>query len=70
MAKPKTAPRPQAFDVVMLRNGATELTATFQDFRLVKVMASDPLEAMQTVEEYHGMFACKHRPKSRRSRRN
>ena len=65
MAKPKTAPRPQAFDVVMLRNGVNEATATRKDFRRVTVMATDPLEALQTVTEYHGMFAVKRRPKRR-----
>ena len=65
MAKLKTAPRPQAFDVVMLRNGVNEATATRKDFRRVTVMATDPLEAMRTVEQYHATFVVKHRAKRR-----
>ena len=55
----------KAFDVVMLRNGVNEATATRKDFRRVTVMATDPLEAMQTVEQYHAACAAKRRPPRR-----
>ena len=58
----------EAFDVLMLRNGATETTATAQDYRRVTVRAADP---MRTIEGYHATSVVKHRPKLRaRSRRN
>ena len=61
----------KAFDVLMLRNGATETTATAQDYRRVTVRAADPMEAMRTIEGYHATSVVKHRPKLRaRSRRN
>ena len=61
----------EVFDVLMLRNGATETTATAQDYRRVTVRAADPMEAMQTIEGYHATSVVSHRPKSRaRSRRN
>ena len=47
----------EVFDVLMLRNGATETTATAQDYRRVTVRAADPMEAMRTIEGYHGEYA-------------
>jgi hypothetical protein len=44
------ANRKEAFDVVMLKNGKHEATATIEDYRRVPVMASDPLQAQMSDE--------------------
>ena len=55
----------EVFDVLMLRNGATETTATAQDYRRVTVRAADPMEAMRTIEGYHATSVVKRRPPRR-----
>ena len=42
--------RPQHFEVVMIREGASELTATSEDFRRVPVDAADPIGAVTSKE--------------------
>jgi hypothetical protein len=58
--------RKEAFEVVMLKNGAHDLTAKPEDFRRVPVTATDPLQALQSDEVaeakkdgYYSLFAAK-----------
>ena len=65
MRKPRATTDSKAFDVIMLRNGVTQAKATARDFRRVTVMTTDPLQAMETVEKYHGVCVTQRRAKRR-----
>ena len=56
--------RKETFEVVMIKNGRTEQSAAIEDFRRVRVEASDPLQAfthedVQKIEGYYPILTAK-----------
>ena len=50
MPEPEPMKPIQLFEVVMLKNGVSDLTAAVEDFKRVKVTATSPMEAMLSKE--------------------
>lgn len=56
--------RKEAFEVVMIKNGKTEQSAAIEDFRRVRIDATDPLQAfthedVQNMEGYYPILTAK-----------